>query len=106
MATPDQIAALRLLIGEPTEDSFTDAQLSAIIDAASGDMNKSAYEVWVTKAASAANLVDITEGGSSRKQSDLQDQALAMVRFFGDKVDGGVGPDAPRSPRIHKLSRP
>ncbi len=105
MADPDQIAALRLLISEPGSETFTDEQLSAIIDAASGDLNKAAFESWTIKAANAADLVDITEGGSTRKQGDLYEQALSMAKHFGSQVPGGVEPDAPRYTRLKKLAR-
>lgn len=107
MATEEDIAALRLLVAEPSDsDIYTDVVLGAILDAASGDLNKSAYEVWVRKAAASAELVDISEGGSSRKMGDIYEQSLAMAKFFGDQVSGGVTPDAPRYPRLRKLARP
>jgi len=105
MATVIDIARLRLLIGEPTPDLYTDADLDTRIDTALGDLNKAAYEVWVEKSASAAELVDISEGGSSRKMGDIYEQALTMAKFFGGQVSGGVEPDAPRYTRVYKLSR-
>lgn len=107
MASADQIAALRLLIAEDDPTGiYTDAVLGALIDAASGDLNKTAYEVWTQKAAASAELVDISEGGSSRKMGDIYEQALTMAKFFADKVAGGVEPDAPRYTRLKKLARP
>jgi len=107
MATAEQIAALRLLIAEGSDSElYTDTVLNAIIDASSGDLNKSAYEVWVQKAAASAELVDISEGGSSRKMGDIYEQALSMAKHFGDQVSGGVTPDAPRYTRLKKLARP
>lgn len=106
MATAEQIAELRLLIAEPTGDVYTDEILSTIIDARSGEMNGAAYDVWVQKAAAAAELVDITEGGSSRKMGDVYEQALSMARHFANATPGGTAPDAPRYPRLSKLRRP
>jgi hypothetical protein len=106
MATAEQIAELRLLIAEPTADVYTDAILGSIIDARSGEMNGSAYDVWVQKAASSAELVDISEGGSSRKMGDVYEQALSMARHFAGATPGGTTPDAPRYPRLSKLRRP
>jgi hypothetical protein len=106
MATAEQIAELRLLIAEPTGDVYTDAILGTMIDARSGDMNGSAYDVWVQKAAAAAELVDISEGGSSRKMGDVYEQALSMARHFASATPGGVTPEAPRYPRLTKLRRP
>lgn len=107
MATPELIAALRLLIAEPdSTGTYTDAVLDAILDTMSGDLNKSAYEVWIQKAAAASDLVDISEGGSSRKMGDLQDNALKMAAHFASATPGGVEPDAPKYTRLHKLARP
>jgi hypothetical protein len=106
MADPAAIASLRLLISEPTADTFTDAQLSTMIDEASGDLNRSAYDVWVIKASNAASLVDMSEGGSTRKMSDLQKQALTMASHFSSQVSGGVDPEAPRFTTLSKLARP
>lgn len=106
MATPAEIAQLRLLIAE-SEDlpPYTDVALGARIDAAQSELNLVAYDVWTEKAASAASLVDISEGGSSRKMGDLYEQALSMAAHFGSQVPGGVEPDAPRATRIRKLVR-
>jgi hypothetical protein len=90
MATADEIAALRLLIAEPNNvDPWTDAVLGEIIDAVDNDLDAAAYQSWITKAASYASLVDVTESGSSRKLSQLQEQALRMATKF---QSGGVDP--------------
>lgn len=105
MASAAAIASLRLLIAEPDQTRFTDQQLSDAIDAAAGNVNKAAYEVWVMKAASAADLVDMSEGGSSRKMGDLHEQALSMAAHFASEISGAVG-DGPKPTRIRKLARP
>lgn len=105
MATEAEIARLRLLIGEPTPEVYTDADLNTRLDTAGGDLNKVAYDVWTEKAAAAAELVDISEGGSSRKMGDIYEQALNMAKHFGSMVSGGVEADAPRYTVISKLRR-
>lgn len=106
MATPEQIAALRLLIAEPVNAApYTDAVLGAAIDAAAGDLNAAAQGFWVSKAASYSELVDTSEGGSSRKMSDLAKNALAMVKYFGDQIPDGNEPVS-RGTRVAKLRRP
>jgi hypothetical protein len=104
MASAELISALRLLIAESTEDSYTDTALSDRIDAADGSLNLVAFNVWTEKAAKYAALVDITEGGSSRKNSSLQSQALIMARQFQAMlpVDDTV---AGARVRIKKLTR-
>lgn len=82
MASDDAVYALRLLIAELGEDSYTQEALSDRIDAADGELNGVAYQIWTEKAAKYSALVDISEGGSSRKNSSLQAQALVMVKHF------------------------
>lgn len=82
MAEPADIVRLRLLIGEPDDTTpWTDDVLAGIIDGAD-DLNTAALEVWEAKAASAASMVDTTESGSSRRMSQLHDQALKMVGYY------------------------
>lgn len=106
MATVQEIASLRLLVAEPDDaEPYTDAALSARLDA-DGDMNKTAYNIWGEKAASWAGLADISEGGSSRKQGDLHEQALNMAKHFAGLIsDGSPTPGGP-GVRIAKLRRP
>lgn len=78
MATPQEIAALRLLIAETsTTAPYDDATLGALLDA-STDQYAAAAIVWDQKAAGVAGLVDISEGGSTRKNGDLYEQYLSM----------------------------
>jgi hypothetical protein len=104
MATAEQIAALRLMIAQPEDVApYTNAVLGAAIDAA-GNLDQVAYEVWIQKAAAASALVDISEGGSSRKMGDLQEQYLAMARVYGDRLPTG-GTELGRRTRISRLTR-
>jgi len=103
MATADQIALLRLKIDQPDNVApYTDAVLGAAIDAASGDLDLVAYNTWTNKAATASSLVDISEGGSSRKMGDLQEQYLRMAAQFG-----GQSPSlaSGRGTRVSRLRR-
>lgn len=107
MATPEEVAALRLLIAESTEETYTDAQLIEWLDAASGNENLVAYEIWTQKAAGYAGLVDVSEGGSSRKMGDLHEQALNMARVFAERSTAeSLPPDGTAGVRIRKLVRP
>lgn len=82
MAELADIARLRRLIGEPDDvEPWTDAVLSAIIDT-NDTLNEAALEVWESKLASSAGMVDTTESGSSRKLSQLNDQAAKMVAYY------------------------
>ena len=105
MATPEEVAALRLLIAEPNEDTYTDSNLMERLDAAAS-ADAVAYQIWTEKAASAAELVDVSEGGSSRKMGDVYEQALDMARVFGERVNAAALPPGAARVRIRKLARP
>lgn len=90
MATAEAIASFRLLIAEPDETTYTDAALSDILDAASS-ANGAAATIWTQKAAAASSFVNVSESGSSRSMGDLQKNALAMAKVFGDAVEADPG---------------
>jgi hypothetical protein len=102
MATADQIAALRLLIAEPDNTTYTDADLSALLDSASG-LNSAAATIWTQKAAAAATFVNVSESGSSRSLGDLQRNALNMAQRFADaqEADQSTSPGV----RISRITR-
>lgn len=79
MATALQIADLRALIDEPDQTSYTDDALSARIDAVEGDLYSLASQIWREKAARYAGLIDVQEGSSNRKMSQLYQNALSMA---------------------------
>lgn len=103
-ATLDQIMELRDLVDEPTEDPFTDAILGTIIDASDGDLITAAKAVWVRKSARLAKLVDVREGNSDRKLSQLHKQALEMVAQYTALT--AASPEATtRRSRTRKIDR-
>lgn len=105
MATADQIAALRLMIDQPLDETpYDDESLSLRLDGAASPQAL-AGQIWLEKAASYAQLVNVSESGSSRSMSDLHKNALAMAKGFGE-----ADPTAPGSPgtsgvRMRKLTR-
>lgn len=103
MASQEEIAELRLLINEPDDSNdWTDERLGAIIDDSSS-LNEAAGTAWTQKAASYADLVDVSESGSSRKLSDLRRSALEMAGHFnGLGSNGAVGNDGPVISRIRR----
>ena len=106
MATAEEIAALRLLIAEPDNTApYDDVTLGARLDA-DGNQYETASQIWTEKAASAAGLVDMTEGGSTRKMGDLYEQALSMAKEFGGLADSATSPPNGASLRIKRLKRP
>lgn len=102
MATVDQIATLRLYVAEPDETTWSDEALSVVIDSTSS-LFLAAVEVWDAKAATFSALVDISEGGSSRKNSDLLKNAITMRDLFASKDASAVA--LARGTRIRRLAR-
>ena len=83
MATPEQILDLRAKIAEPLDVApYGDTALSEKIES-SLSVAAAASDIWTAKAAAVAHLVDTSEGGSSRKNSDLYKNYLALAAEFG-----------------------
>lgn len=107
MATIEDVSQLRLMIAEPDETTYTDAMLGALLDTYAGGtvpLSRAARDVWYQKAATYAELVDISEGGSQRKNGDLHKRALTMAELYQGQVtieDSGLG----RATRIARLTR-
>jgi len=109
MATPSEVQALRLLIAEDDEATYSDINLAARLDASSGSADSVAYQIWTEKAAATAGLVDISEGGSSRKMGDLYEQAIAMAKVFAERAAAESLPPlagSGRTIRARQLTRP
>jgi DNA polymerase III delta prime subunit len=103
--TPAALATLRRYIAEPTEANYTDALLDSIYDGQGGDLEAAASEIWLDKAAKSATLVDISEGNSSRKNSQVYNQALKQATFFGASA-AAVSTAGTRSARTRAIERP
>jgi len=88
MADAAQIAELRRYINEPVDaEPWTDAELAARIDAGTST-RLVASEIWEEKAASYSELIDVQEGNSNRKLSQLRAQASAMAKDFASDPSG------------------
>lgn len=89
MATESQIARLRRVTDLSDEDeTYTDGLLSALIDEIG--LETAASTIWREKAAGYASLIDVTESGSSRRLSQLHDQAIKMAGVVGPVDEGTV----------------
>lgn len=92
---------LRLFLGENIPDGgaesdtmFSDMQIQDFLDrAGTAGTIQAAVFGWQVKAAEYANLVDVTEGPSSRAMSDLYKAALEMVKHYEDQLVTGTDPD-------------
>jgi hypothetical protein len=90
MAEIENVKQLRLMVAEPDDSTYTDEMLGALIDGYSGEvlsLCRAARAIWYHKAAAYADLVDISEGGSQRKNGDLHKRALTMADLYGSQVD-------------------
>lgn len=104
MATITDVALLRQKIQEPDNvDPYTDDFLSELIDQYGVD--SAAGQIWEAKAASVARLVDISEGGSSRKMSQVFTQYSAIADKFNSKTSSGEDPTGYTAPRTRKITR-
>ena len=103
MATPEEIAALRGIINEPTQDPYTDQILSDRLDANDGNVRLTAAAIWGEKAGRYSELVDVQEGSSRRSLSALYQQALNMSNFYGG--DSGSGSGSGRFARTRPIER-
>lgn len=90
MADNDAYLRLRRMTGEVDSERYTNADLQIFIDTASGDLNTAAADIWREKAAEFAELVDTSEAGSSRKNSDLFKNAVAQAEWFETRVAGAT----------------
>lgn len=102
MATSEQVSLVRAYTDEPTEDNWTDVQLSALIDELGVDSATS--RVWSEKQARYSKLVDVSEAGASRKMSQAFDQATKMAAYWRAIADGDDSA-AERAARVHKIVR-
>ena len=85
MATSADLTKLQRIA--PAGD-FTEAEMSALIDAKG--INGAAAELWAARASATASLVDVTESGSSRKNSQAHDKAKEMLELYTNLVEAEV----------------
>ena len=90
MATNDDYMALRRMTGEVGSDTYTDTDLDTFIERAAGDFNVAASLIWGEKASAYADLVNISEAGSSRSNSDLFRHAIEQRDYFNTLTGGGT----------------
>jgi hypothetical protein len=103
MATQEEINEARALV---PDTNLTDDQIGAIIDG-SDCMNQAVGKMWGELAGRLANLVNISEAGSSRSMGDLQKNALSMAKYYADLGCGDSTPvDPTKVTRTRAIVRP
>jgi len=83
MASPAELTRLQRIA---PQGDFTDAEISALIDAKG--INGAAADLWGAQTSATASLVDITESGSSRKNSQAHDKAKQMLEYYAGLYAG------------------
>lgn len=100
MATPQQIAEVRANTQEPNNvEPYTDEYIGGLID--SYGVTEAEHKIWISKRNAVADLVDISEGGSSRKNSQLFESYSKIVAGYED--DGSTS--GRRAPRTRLIER-
>lgn len=103
---PAAIRLLRGYIGEPDDaGDYTDERLQTLLDENDGNVEAVAATVWRSKAAALSVLVDISEGASSRKNSQAHSQALRMAEHYGSMLAVDVVEPVRRGARTRAIRR-
>lgn len=87
MGNQDLINRLRRMTGEDDVSKYTSTDMQIYLDEAGGDLNQAAATIWDEKASAYADLVNISESGSSRSNSDLFDHAVEQRKRYQGLVD-------------------
>lgn len=96
---------LRRATNEPEGDStYNDDQFEAILQVNNNNLALAAAAVWREKAAKFAELVDMQEGASSRKLSDLSENALRMANMYQGQGDTGQ-PSGNKPTAVGRITR-
>ncbi len=82
MANPDDYLRLRRMTGEDDTDRYSNTDLDLFIERAGGDLSGAASLIWGEKASDYADLVNMSEAGSSRSNSDLFKHAIEQRDYF------------------------
>lgn len=92
MASEAEVLQVRRNADEPGEDPYSTDYIRSLVDTLGG-VQQATAQLWQEKAARYARLVDTTEAGASRMQSQVYDHALTQVRYYGGAEAGGAGAD-------------
>jgi hypothetical protein len=101
MASASDIETVRLNVDEPTNDTYSDDEIGAIVDV-NGVAGASAI-IWEQKAARFASLVNTTEAGASHSFSDLSKNAREMASLY--RAQTTVAVSTTSRTRVRKIER-
>lgn len=110
---PEQYTFLRQLVSEPddsqgwTTERIDQLGPGALLPDGTYDLRLYAALIWEAKAADAAEMVSVSESGSSRSMNQVFDHSLEMAKRYrapAPSVPGGADPPLP--PRSTRIVRP
>lgn len=92
MANNDEYLRLRRMTGEADEAGsvYSNTDLDIFINDAAGDLNLAAAAIWREKAGNVADLVNMSEAGSSRSNSDLYKNAIDQAERYEAAAGAGT----------------
>lgn len=100
MATSAEIQQVRAATNELANvPPFTDDFITTLIDAVG--VTETEYKIWTAKRNMAADLVQISEGGSTRANQQVFDHYSKIVA--GYETDPGNAGNARRAPRTREI---
>lgn len=99
------IAAIRGRIGVT---ALTDDEIYEIYETYGKNVDCAAAEIWNRKAANAGDLMDIKEGSSDRKLSQLAAQAQGQAKYFRSlcEAESGIVDPTNRPSKTIPIVRP
>lgn len=99
MATAAQIQLVRKYTNEPTQDDWTDQEISDLVDELG--VSGATAQIWEEKAAEATELVDVKEAGASRSMSQAFEHAKKMAAYWRSQSASSTS-----GTKIHQIQRP
>ena len=104
--TPEEQAIVAQIRANVGETSYTDEELLEMYNTL-GSVNCVAARIWSEKAGQAGDLIDITEGSSTRRMSQIGTQARTTADFYMAlcAAEKGGGGDTRRT-RTRAIERP
>lgn len=100
MASAGDIRTVRQNVDEPTEDSYDDELIGALVAVSGVDV--ASATIWRRKAASFASLVSVSEAGASHSFGELYKNAVSMAEVFSRPVSAVA---AGRAAVVTKIER-
>lgn len=113
MATASEIAYVRQLINEPDDSNgWNDERIDEFIEnnrEADGTVNLKlpASDIWGVKAVAFSKMVDVSESGSTRKMSQLFENALKLQKsLLGASTPPEIIDPLADRPQTRAITRP